>query len=70
MTPEEIECEENYRQALRNFWLAAKGDELQANALIPKEKASLNPLRKDVFFGSVLSAKFCPAEKFPNTGTS
>jgi len=29
MTPEEIEYEQNYRGALRNFWLAAKRDELQ-----------------------------------------
>lgn len=29
VTPEEIEYEQNYREALRNFWLAAKRDELQ-----------------------------------------
>ena len=29
MTPEEIECEQNYREAQRNSWLAPKGDELR-----------------------------------------
>jgi len=29
MTPEEIECEQNYREAPRNSWLAPKGDELR-----------------------------------------
>jgi len=30
ITPEEIEYEQNYREALRNFWLAAKRDELKS----------------------------------------
>jgi len=29
MIPEEIEYEQNYREAPRNFWLTAKRDELR-----------------------------------------